>query len=277
MQAQSVAESNFGTKLVNKGDSVQQLQYTFTGLSEVYENIMMDVSGAARIPVTKLFGRSPAGLNATGESDMRNYYDFLEEVRESEFRPIIEKLLPVMALSAWGEIPDDLDFIFESMWSSTENEKADIVRKNVSSLIEAFNAGGMDQSALMKELRAISTTTGIFVNITDEMTKSGEGVWAWDLKAMNDPFAGLMAGGSVGGFGDGGDDFERNMQATDYDPNQPREPDGKFGNGGGITSEEEKQKKIDSIAINENGDSLLPRLNKETIEEYGLLDTRQRT
>ena len=35
----------------------------------------MDVAGAASDhPVTKLFGRSPAGLNATGEADMQNYY-----------------------------------------------------------------------------------------------------------------------------------------------------------------------------------------------------------
>ena len=96
-------ESNFGTRLINKGDAIHNTQYTFTGLPDVYDRVMMDVAGAARTPVTKLFGRSPAGLNATGEADLQNYYDYIDGLRETELRGIIERLLPVMALSAWGK------------------------------------------------------------------------------------------------------------------------------------------------------------------------------
>ena len=53
MQAQSIMESNFGTRVINKGDAIHNTQYTFTGLADVYECMMMDVAGAARIPVTK--------------------------------------------------------------------------------------------------------------------------------------------------------------------------------------------------------------------------------
>ena len=115
MQAQSMMESNFGTRIINKGDAMHNTQYTFTGLPDVYDRMMMDVAGAARTPVTKLFGRSPAGMNATGESDLNNYYDYIDGLRETELRPIIERLLPIMALSAWGEIPDDLDIDFPLM------------------------------------------------------------------------------------------------------------------------------------------------------------------
>ena len=102
MAAQSVMESNFGTRVINKGDAIHNTQYTFTGLPDVYDRVMMDVAGAARTPVTKLFGRSPAGLNATGESDMQNYYDYIDGLRETELRGILERILPVMALSAWA-------------------------------------------------------------------------------------------------------------------------------------------------------------------------------
>ena len=102
MQAQAILESNFGTRIINKGDAMHNVQYTFTGLADVYDRVMMDVAGAARTPVTKLFGRSPAGMNSTGESDMRNYYDYIDGLRETDFRAIIERLLPIMAVSAWG-------------------------------------------------------------------------------------------------------------------------------------------------------------------------------
>ena len=209
IQAQSVAESNLGTRLINKGDAFHQFQYAFSGIAEVYEQFLYDVAGASKTPFTKLYGRSPAGMNATGESDTRNYTDTLEEVRESSFRPVIEKLLPILALSAWGEIPDDLDIQFDSLWTPTEVEKAQIVRDKVWALIEVFKAEGMTQEAFMKELRVLSTSTGMFDNITDEMVKQGEGVWARDLEAaLHDPFAGLMAGGSNGEFG-GVVDFDK--------------------------------------------------------------------
>ena len=198
IQSQSVLESNLGVKMVNKGDNVKQLQYSFAGLADVYEQVMMDVAGASRIPVTKLFGRSPSGLNATGESDLQNYYDYIEERRETDFRPIIERLLPIMALSAWGEIPDDLDFTFEAVRTASDEEKANNTQKKVAVLIETFNAHGMTQEAFMKELKALTEASGLFANITDEMVEEGKGVWARDLTAMLDPFAGIMSGGTDG-------------------------------------------------------------------------------
>ncbi len=67
MQAQSVLRSNFGTQLVEQGNQIRNTQYTFTGLQEVYESMCLNLCGASHYPVTKLFGRSPAGMNATGE------------------------------------------------------------------------------------------------------------------------------------------------------------------------------------------------------------------
>jgi phage-related protein (TIGR01555 family) len=198
IQAQSALESNLGVKLVNKGDNVKQLQYSFTGLAEVYDSVMMDVAGAARIPVTKLFGRSPAGMNATGESDLQNYYDYIEELREAQFRPIIEKLLPIMAISAWGQIPDDLNFSFEAIQTPSEVEKSDILEKRTKALIEAFNAGGMTQEAFIKELKGLSNSSGVFTNITDEMADKGKDVWASDMRALHDPFAGISMPNTFG-------------------------------------------------------------------------------
>lgn len=194
LQAQTALNSNLGLRVINKGDAIHQYQYTFSGLSDVSDSQILNVAGAARIPVTKLFGRSPAGLNATGESDIQIYDDYIEELRESDFRPIIEKLLPIMALSAWGEIPDDLDFEFESVRTPSETEKAEIAQRKTTSIIEAFNSNLIPQDAAMKELHALSETTGLFANITDKMIEQGDGVWAKDMQQLNDPYMGLLNG-----------------------------------------------------------------------------------
>jgi len=75
--------------------------------------MMMDLSGASRIPVTKLFGRSPAGLNSTGEGDLENYADFIEQECEAKLRPIFQKFLPFICISVWGYVPQDAKIKFD--------------------------------------------------------------------------------------------------------------------------------------------------------------------
>ena len=191
LAAQSIMESNFGTRVINKGDTIHNTQYTFTGLPEVYDRVMMDVAGAARTPVTKLFGRSPAGLNATGESDMQNYYDYIDGLRETQFRPIIERLLPIMAMSAWGVIPDDMQVTFPPMSTPDAEKAADIAQKSVDAIIAAYQADLIDQATALKELQLLEPTTGLFGKISDESIESAKGITYTKNKLMTDPMAGL--------------------------------------------------------------------------------------
>lgn len=191
LSAQSIMENNFGTRVINKGDAIHNTQYTFTGLSDVYDCMMMDVAGAARIPVTKLFGRSPAGMNATGESDMRNYYDYIDGLRENEFRPIIERILPVMAMSAWGEVPDDLEITFPTMQTPDAKEKAETAEKKANAVFAAYQNDLIDAATALQELQAISEETGVFGKITDEAVEAGKDVTYTQKKLMGDPMAGF--------------------------------------------------------------------------------------
>jgi len=192
LRAQSVIESNFGTRLVNKGDVMHNTQYTFTGLADVYDRVMMDVSGAAKTPVTKLFGRSPAGLNATGESDMNNYYDYIDGLRENQLRPIFERLLPIMALSAWGKVPDDLDIDFPPLQTPDSSEVADIVEKKTQAILSAYQSDLIDAATAMRELKALADETGMYNMISDEDIEAAKGRCYSDYKAMRDPMAGLF-------------------------------------------------------------------------------------
>lgn len=189
--AQSIMESNFGTRVINKGEAIHNTQYTFTGLSDVYDRIMMDVAGAARTPVTKLFGRSPAGLNATGEADMQNYYDYIDGLRETELRGIIERLLPVMALSAWGRIPEDMDIDFPPMWTPDAKEIAEIADHKASAVLAVYQNDLIDSATAQQELQAMADETGMFSKISDESINAGKGKTYTSSRMMADPMAGL--------------------------------------------------------------------------------------
>lgn len=189
LTAQAILRSSQGIELVDKNTDVQNEQYTFAGLGDIYDRKMMDVSGASRIPVTKLFGRSAAGMNSTGENDLKNYYDYVDGVREVSLRPVLEKSLPVICMSAWGEIPKDLKIVFPPMETPDEEKTARICKDKVEAVIETYQSNLIDKSTALKELRDID---GIFEKLTDEQTEAGEGVYFTSERTMNDPLAGVM-------------------------------------------------------------------------------------
>lgn len=190
------------------GDAIHNTQYTFTGLPDVYDRVMMDVAGAARTPVTKLFGRSPAGMNSTGESDLKNYYDYIDGLRETELRGIIERLLPIMALSAWGRIPDDMDIDFPPMQTPDAKDVAEITERKSNAILAAYQNDLIDAATAMQELKSLSDETGLYSKITDEAIEAGKGKFYSDSRSMQDPMAGFSFPGSTGedDVGDGNED-----------------------------------------------------------------------
>lgn len=54
-------------------DSVTTLDASLDGLADLLDRYPHRVSAASRIPVTRLYGMSPGGLNSTGEYDEANY------------------------------------------------------------------------------------------------------------------------------------------------------------------------------------------------------------
>ena len=194
MQAQSVLRSNFGTQLVEQGNQIRNTQYTFTGLQEVYESMCLNLCGASHYPMTKLFGRSPAGMNATGESDLKNYYDSVGSQREAKVRPVLQKLLPVLALSAWGEAPDDLEVTFPPLWTPTATETAEIALKKAQAIRDTFQAGLFQADTAMKELKKLEEETGMFGSISDEEVNAAAGKNYQDVTALRDPLMGLGYG-----------------------------------------------------------------------------------
>lgn len=168
LRAQNMLMNTMSLQVLSKDDDFQTFDYTFSGLSDIYEQFMMDIAGAAEIPVTKLFGRSPAGLNATGEGDLRNYYDTVKQWQEAVLRPVLEKLLPVMCMSAWGAVPDDLDFEFNPIRDTSDQERAGLIQQTASAIVSVYQAGIISQQTALKELRQSGSTYGMWGQITDE-------------------------------------------------------------------------------------------------------------
>jgi len=174
VQAQNTLMSNSGMYIMNKDDDFQTHQYSFAGLNDIYESFMLDIAGAAEMPVTKIFGRAPQGMNATGDGDKDNYYNTIEQKQSAQLEPALDKLLPIMYVSEFGSVPDDLDYECNPIETPSEDKVAEIIGKKTTAINELFVSGLISQKTGLKELRQLGDTTGMFTNITDEDIDNAE-------------------------------------------------------------------------------------------------------
>ena len=174
IEAQNHLMSNMGIYVMDKDDDFSTEQYSFSGLSDIYESFMLDIAGACEMPVTKLFGRNPAGFNATGESDLTQYCDTVEEKQETYLMTIIDKLLPIICMSCLGSVPEDLDWEFNPFMSVSNKDLADLAQQMASPIFDAFSNGLINKSTALKELKQQADKTGMWSNITDELITQAE-------------------------------------------------------------------------------------------------------
>lgn len=191
IEAMSIMESNLGVRLVNKGDSVQQLQYSFSGLPEVLDLFMLEVAGATKIPATRLFGRAPAGMNSTGESDAKNYRLTLEQTRATSVMPALDKLMPVICKSVWGKIPNGIEWRLPTLLESTQSEKYQMVDQQSQLLERLFQANLIPADAVLEGVRIAQRDQEFTSPFTDAIIDKVRGKYMKDMEKDGDPYGGL--------------------------------------------------------------------------------------
>jgi phage-related protein (TIGR01555 family) len=163
------AQSNEGLTLLDAEDEFASTAYSFAGLSDMMLQFGQQLSGASGIPLVIMFGQSPAGLNSTGESDVRMYYDNINAQQESTLRRPFDKLLKVIYMSEFGKpAPKDMQFSFTPLWQMSATEKATNGKSIAETVAGAFEANLINKFIALKELRQAAPETGLFSNITDE-------------------------------------------------------------------------------------------------------------
>jgi len=94
------------------------------GLAGLLSQFLEVVAGAAGIPVTRLLGKSPSGLNATGEENTRNYYDHVKHMQESKLGPVLQTMDKVLLRHTLGSEPEEFETTFNSLWQQSETERS---------------------------------------------------------------------------------------------------------------------------------------------------------
>lgn len=122
------------TILDKDGEDFERKTTSMSGVSEVQRENMNRVAAEAGIPTVVLFGISPGGLNATGESDIGIWYDMVRAMQRREAKPALRRLLRLMLLAkdgpTGGKLPEKYDVIFPALQQESPSQRAETRNKN---------------------------------------------------------------------------------------------------------------------------------------------------
>ena len=138
----------------SEGEQYDFKTFQFSGVKDVIDATCNMLSALTSIPQTILFGRSPAGMNATGDSDFESYYNFVEKIQRLMLKRNLRTLLDVVfrAGIASGDVAEEPDYKleFKPLWSLSDTEQAAVDQtKAQTALVKAQTAQAyVDMQAL---------------------------------------------------------------------------------------------------------------------------------
>jgi phage-related protein (TIGR01555 family) len=164
-------------------------QINVTGMDSVIDKYSIRLAASVPMPVTVLMGQSPAGMNATGESDLRNWGSQVDVEKRDVFTPALEKCVRVLFRArngpTAGQEPSTWSIKFPSMWAPTPLEDAQI---------RSVNAQTDQLYVDMQVLRPAQVAKARFMGDTEQQTPL---VTAADIAAMEAALLGGGGGGNV--------------------------------------------------------------------------------
>ncbi len=86
------------------------------------------IASLAGIPLVKLTGITPSGLNNSTGEEIRVYYDWIAAYQEHLFSANLDAVMGFLQLHLFGEIDPDIVYSFEPLWAMNEKEIAEIAK-----------------------------------------------------------------------------------------------------------------------------------------------------
>jgi hypothetical protein len=116
------------------------------GPPEFFANGILVHNSVSGIPIVKLLGIQPAGLNASSEGELRTFYDWILAMQEKMIRPNLTIVLDFLMLHLWGKVDPQITFSFKPLFALSEKEVAEL-RKT-----EAETGKGLVETGIVSPL-----------------------------------------------------------------------------------------------------------------------------
>lgn len=156
--------------LLEPEESYERVAMQFSGVPESLDQVMHRVSAAAKVPVSVLFGRSPAGMNSTGESDLEVWRANVAAERAQLLTPKIERIVRIAMLAKDGPTrgiePESWSVTYPPMREMSEEQEA-ALRKTIADTDAVYIANDvvLPEEVALSRFRSTGYSTEMRVDV----------------------------------------------------------------------------------------------------------------
>lgn len=154
------------TLILDALEKYERKSANFSGLDKVIDQFLRVCAGAADIPMTRFMSQSPAGLSATGDGDMRNYYDMVQTIQTTELTPSLLTLDRALQRTTFGAEPEGMTHAWAPLEQMSEKDQAEIGAKHAETASKLIMSGVYDAEEMEQALTPVLTEIGVYPNMS---------------------------------------------------------------------------------------------------------------
>ena len=161
----------------------EQKDATFATLPDIIDRMQQHVAGAAKTPRALLFGTGAGGLGATGDLELSAYNDQIATVQSNELEPAMPIFDECLIRSALGNRPPEIWYEWNSLWQTSDSEKADIFAKVAGAVRNLADSGVIPREVLTQSVVNKLVETGSLPGLEQDYEEWGG---EWDTQQPED-------------------------------------------------------------------------------------------
>lgn len=152
-----------------ESEDITNVQTAISGCTDIVRQCLEMICSIDRVPAVKLLGISPAGFNATGESDLKNYYDHIHSKQELH-RDAIQTCLKAIQLVDFGRLDQSTSFDFIPLNPEDEAAKATAASTRITALTQLIDRQAISAEELRQAAKQDKNLGLDFIN--DELPEA---------------------------------------------------------------------------------------------------------
>lgn len=160
--------NNRGLLMTDKeSEEFKNVSAPLSSLDALQAQTQEHMSSVSGVPIVKLLGVQPAGLNASSQGELESFYTNIGAYQEHLFREPLTRVLGFAMLSVLGRVDPDITFSFEPLWSMSEKEIAELRKMEAETSQIYIDLGVLSQEEDRKRIAADPNTPWPGLDVSD--------------------------------------------------------------------------------------------------------------
>ena len=241
---------NLGLMAIDKDrEAFQNVSTPLGGLDKLQAQAQEHMAAVPGLPLIKIFGLTPSGLNATADNEIRVLYDMIHARQERAMGDNLTTALKVMQLNKFGEIDPEIGYEFVELWQLDSAGQAAVQKTQADAAAVWIESGVLAPED--ERIRIAADPESRYYGLKGDVPEPPQSGASPDLTDPSERIDNAAEEGSMSGANAGDVAFDAAFNEADHPRGQP-ENAGQFaetGGGGGAQKEHESGKNAQAPSL----------------------------